>query len=245
MDRITIGITDCGRYSNYANWIKTVQGVDVVKLSYHENNSSVIDQCNGIVLTGGQDVHPRYYNKMEYMDFYKGTIPDIDEKRDAFEFSVLEYTQKNKLPVLGICRGLQLANVFFGGTLLLDIPAMVKRNHSKIREGEDRYHTIAVTPGSALFKIAGTDTGVVNSAHHQSALMVAEDLTVTAVSEDGIIEALERQDFYTHSYLMLVQWHPERMNDLQSEFSLSIKNSFLEAGKRPAIQNKIKNTFKP
>ncbi len=169
---------------------------------------------------------------MEYMDFYKGTIPDIDEKRDAFEFSVLEYTQENKLPVLGICRGLQLANVFFGGTLLLDIPAMGKRNHSKIREGEDRYHTIAVTPGSALFKVAGTDTGIVNSAHHQSALMVAKNLTVTAVSGDGIIEALESKDFYNHSYLMLVQWHPERMNDLQSEYSLSIKNSFLEAGKK-------------
>ncbi len=232
MNHITIGITDCGRYDNYANWIKNTPGIDVVKLTYNDDNYlPALDQCDGILLSGGQDVHPRYYNKVEYMDFYKGTIPDIDERRDAFEWRVLEYSQENKLPVLGICRGLQLANVFFGGTLLLDIPATGKRNHSKIREGEDRYHTITVTPGSALEKIAQTNTGIVNSAHHQSALKVAENLFVTAVSEDGVVEGLERKSFYDLPYLMLVQWHPERMTDQQSVFSFNIKNSFLDAVK--------------
>ncbi len=110
-----IGITDCGRFENYANWIKNIQGPDVIKLSYDDNSFSDIHLSEGIVLTGGQDVHPRFYNKMEYMDYYKGTIPDIDEKRDEFELKVLQYSQQQNLPVLGICRGLQVANVFKRG----------------------------------------------------------------------------------------------------------------------------------
>jgi putative glutamine amidotransferase len=229
MNRITIGITNCGRYDNYANWIKDTETVHLIRLTYGDDSFSMIDQCDGIVLTGGQDVHPRFFNKLEYMDFYKDSTPDIDEKRDVMELQVLKYSQANNLPLLGICRGLQITNVFFGGTLVMDIPVMGKRNHSKIREGEDRYHSISVTAGSALEKITGKSTGIVNSAHHQSALTIAPNLVVNALSEDGVVEGLERKDFYGNPYLMLVQWHPERMNDQQSVFSLNIRNSFLDA----------------
>ncbi len=229
MSDVMIGITDCAKYENYANWIKELPGVEVIKLSYDDPDFSAIDDCDGILLSGGQDVHPQFYDKLEYMDFYKGTVPDIDEQRDVFEWKVLAYSQENKLPVLGICRGLQLANAFFGGTLLLDIPSAGKNNHSKFREGEDRIHLIEISAGSTLEKIAGINTGIVNSAHHQSAAEVAENLTINAVSEDGVIEALERKDFEAHPYLLLVQWHPERMTDQQSPLSANIRRSFIEA----------------
>lgn len=229
MSQVRIGITDCGRYENYANWIKELPGVEVIKLTYNDPDFSAITDCDGILLSGGQDVHPRFYDKLEFMHFYKGTEPDIDEQRDAFEWKVLAYSQEKKLPVLGICRGLQLANAFFGGTLLLDIPCSGKNNHSKFREGEDRYHPIQVSAGSILQKISGKSTGIVNSAHHQSANEVAESLIVNAVSDDGVIEGLERKNFNDHPYLLLVQWHPERMTDRQSPFSAKIRNSFIEA----------------
>lgn len=229
MKPITIGITDCGRYENYEKWIKDVPGIETIKLTYNDRDFSSIDQCEGIVLSGGQDMHPRFYNKREYLESYKDTLTDIDEMRDAFEWKVMEYAQEKKLPVLGICRGLQLANVFFGGTLIPDIPSTGKPDHSKIAEGDDRYHPISVTANCMLQKIAGTDTGVVNSAHHQSVDKVANKLIVNAVSEDGIIEGLERQEFYDFPYLMLVQWHPERMINQQSAFARKVRESFLDA----------------
>jgi putative glutamine amidotransferase len=139
-----------------------------------------------------------------------------------------------------------LANVFFGGTLVLDIPSLDKQDHAKIREGMDRYHEVEITRGSGLESITGTTTGFVNSAHHQSALVVADNLVINAMSEDGVIEGLERNDFYHHPYLMLVQWHPERMTDQGNVLSFNVKKSFLDAVDKTMHAEKAKqhNTCK-
>jgi putative glutamine amidotransferase len=225
--QIVIGITDCGSYHNYENWILKEPGIRTLRLSYKDNNLRDLVLCDGVILSGGEDVHPRLYHKPEYLKY----CDEIIEARDAFELSVLEHTEKNHVPLLGICRGLQVANVFFGGSLIPDIPSFGKFNHSKFPK-EDRYHDVRIDPNSHLFNIAGSASGSVNSAHHQSADLIGKGLVVNSFSPEGIVEGIERRKLDGKAYLMLVQWHPERMNDQENVLTKNIKSSFLtEAGK--------------
>lgn len=226
--KLIIGVTDCSKYVNYANWVGAHgANVEVVQLSYRANNFNDIKQCDGVVLTGGEDVHPRFYNKPEWFEYcYED---DISEARDEFEWKVLEYTEANAVPVLGICRGLQIANVFFGGTLIPDIPHWGKFNHSKLPDDTDRYHAIQVDPDSWLCQLIGSKQGEINSNHHQSAGIIGRELIVSALSPDGIVEALERKAPGKSSFLCLVQWHPERMNDQDSKFVKNIRQAFITA----------------
>ncbi len=225
MKNMIIGISDCGKFFNYENWMKE-PGIEIIKLSYRQNNFNDIEKCDGIVLTGGEDVNPRLYNQPEFLRYCNPK--EIDEKRDEFEWKILQHTEEKQKPLLGICRGLQIANVFYGGTLVPDIPAFGKYNHSKFENKTDRKHWIDVDTNSFLYQIVSEQKGEVNSAHHQSADMPGYGLVANSMSPDGIIEGMERR-LETQSFLLLVQWHPERMENLQSNFSKNIKQSFLDA----------------
>src|SRR4051812_38376650 len=122
MKQITIGITDCSKYENYARWFEALPHVKVVKLGWKEKNYKDLDLCDGLVLSGGEDVHPRFYGKPEYLKLLNPK--DIIEARDEFELKIIDEAIKNKIPVLGICRGLQIANVYLKGTLIPDIPSI-------------------------------------------------------------------------------------------------------------------------
>lgn len=230
-DAITIGITDCSNYENYRKWLAEEPAVHVVKLSHRTNNFDDIRKCDGVVLSGGEDVHPRFYNKPEYTE----RCHEIDEARDEFEWRVLSYTEKHQLPLLGICRGLQVANVFFGGTLLPHIPDYGKFDHAKTGSS-DRYHTVNVDPNSHLKDIVEVSAGEINSAHHQGTDLVGKGLVANALSPDGVVEGLERADKKGRPFLMLVQWHPERMSDQESAFSKKIKHGFLDAVREHAVR---------
>ena|ERR1700730_9271744 len=225
MNKIIVGITDCGKFGNYEKWISSEPGVSVIRLGYKHDNFFEIKTCHGILLTGGQDVHPRFYNKTEYLKYCR----DPDERRDEFELSVLEFAQQHQLPVLGICRGLQIANVFSGGTLVPDIVSSGNADHTKYDESNDRYHKIQVKENSFLEKIVSRKNGEINSAHHQSADKIGQGLIGNAISEDGIVEGLERLEPEGKPFLLLTQWHPERMKEQDSEFAKNIRQSFLEA----------------
>lgn len=220
---ITIGVTDCDKFDNYKNWLEAEPGVKVIRLSAVENNIDDIGHCDGIVLSGGEDVHPKYYSKLEYLQDCH-----VNDARDAFEWKVLEHIKQDQLPLLGICRGLQITNVFFGGTLIPDIPKAGKPDHSKFPE-RDRYHSVLVKDGSLLSKVTASAQGEINSSHHQSADVIGHGLIANSFSEDGIVEGIERKNPVGLPYLMLVQWHPERMTNLESAFSKNIKLNFLDA----------------
>lgn len=235
--KIVIGVTDCSKFLKYSNWVAGYSDhVEVIQLSHWANNFEEIKKCQGIVLTGGEDVHPRFYNKPEFYKYCYET--DVSEARDEFELKVLNYTEENKIPVLGVCRGLQIANVFFGGTLIPDIPKWGKYNHSKLIDDSDRYHHINVDPSSWLYQLIHMKEGIVNSNHHQSADIIGGGLIVSALSPDGVVEALERTDTINKSFLCLVQWHPERMNDPESNFVKNIRSAFMEACSSIVVSSK-------
>lgn len=200
--------------------------IDVIKVPSYSFDEATVRECDGILLTGGEDVHPRFFDRP---DLYKYCYADdVNETRDEVELKILEYTEANNIPVLGICRGLQIANVFFGGTLIADIPTWGKYNHSKLPDDSDRHHEIQVDPASWLFGLVEETSGTVNSNHHQSADLIGKGLVVSALSPDGVIEAIERKNPAAGPFLCLVQWHPERMNDQNSNFVKNIQKAFVE-----------------
>lgn len=136
---LTIGITDCKEWANYERWIKSAgPDIGVVLLKAGEGEASFVSHCDGIILSGGEDVQPSLYGKPQYVEKYN--LSDFNPERDAFELGVLKEAIDCKIPVLGICRGLQLCNVYYKGTLIADLPKPGKshsfrrikfRNHAR------------------------------------------------------------------------------------------------------------------
>jgi putative glutamine amidotransferase len=224
MKKITIGITSCSKYENYEKWFSQDPSIEVIMLSWKNKNFEDLKKCDGIVLSGGEDVHPKFYNKPEYISMLDPK--DVIEARDEFELKVIDEAMKMEVPVLGICRGLQIANVYFKGTLIPDLPTVGKDKHAK-EEGYDPRHGLTVEAGTILSKIVRADHGEVNSAHHQAAGKIGEGLKVNSISSNGVIEGLERKDPRDKPFLLLVQWHPERMKDADSAFSKNIREAFI------------------
>jgi putative glutamine amidotransferase len=177
-------------------------------------------------MTGGEDVHPEFYGKKEYKKEFK--LTDIDVRRDEFELRLLEHWKKINIPLLGVCRGQQLVNVFLGGTLIPDLPSFGKFNHAK-KLDEPRYHSISVDPNSQLYEWVNANTGDITSVHHQSVDRVAPELMANAISPDGVVEGLEWLSPWGKVSMMLVQWHPEMMKNDSSPFSKDIREKFLKS----------------
>lgn len=226
--QITIGITDTeARYANYPLWVKGEDdAIEIIKLT--PENAGELAGCDGIVLTGGVDTHPSFYGnpRIDYP-----LAPDsFNIKRDSFELSVFKYAIEQKLPLLAICRGMQLVNIALGGDMIQDIEESGKKDHR--RHGNvDGKHEIEVTKESLLYTITGCEEGVINSAHHQALGKIANDLKVSGFSPDGIAESAEWKDDSGKAFLLCVQWHPERLAQEQpgNEFTKAIREQFLKA----------------
>ncbi len=221
-----IGLTDSGskRHINYVNWLKAVDGVEIVELSANKNNAQDLETCTGLVLTGGIDVHPGVY-KSSCLSY--PNVEGFDEPRDQFEILVFNKAQEKGLPVLGICRGLQLINCIFGGTLIQDLGELNKIHQG----GPDKIHNVKVEQITLLHAISSISSGNVNSSHHQAIDRVGTGLKVNCLADDGTIEGIERSET-GHPFLLAVQWHPERMPDLTSPFSKNVRDSFLSSAQK-------------
>ena len=219
-------------YRYYVEWFTKSDlstDIEIVELSFEKNNLHDIHQCDGFVLTGGVDIHPLFYNgELRYQN-----MPDaFQQNRDLFEAAIFSYAQFMKLPVLGICRGLQLVNVLMGGKLNQDLGSVGNNIHKK--QGElDKTHGVQIQENSLLHQITNASSGKINSAHHQSISIdhLGENLMVNAMDEEGkTIEGIEFKDKTNKGFLLCVQWHPERMeNKEQSVLSKNIKENFLTA----------------
>ena len=209
-----IGLTFTeARYENYPEWIKgNDDSIEIVELHWDKHNLSevwdLVENCDGIVLTGGIDVHPKFYDN-ERLQFPNGD-GTFNEVRDEFEMHVFETALNLNIPVLGICRGLQLINVALGGDLIQDLEEAGKKNHRRMNEVDDE-HTVSVSANTLLYQIVGTNSGEVNGAHHQAIGRLSDELISTAVSPDGVIEAVEWKQKEGETWMLAVQWHHERM----------------------------------
>ena len=226
MEKKIIGICEGSKYSNYENWLKDPQ-VEIIRLGYKYYNLGEVEKCDGILLTGGDDVSPELY--LQHQTFHAENLEKSDSQRDEFERKIMEHVEEKQKPLLAICRGLQFVNVFYGGTLLPDLPESRKKIHSKLKSGNDRMHAITLDKHSMVFDIVGEEKGMVSSGHHQCVSDIAPTLKVTAMAPDGVVEALEKKDVNAHPFFLLIQWHPERTMDKMTPFSKNIREAFLKA----------------
>ena len=160
--------------------------------------------CDGLLLPGGADIEPSLYGKEREEKCGKPNVV-----RDKNEFEIFRAYVKTEKPIFCICRGFQLLNVACGGTLYQDIGGIIKCNHSDFLKRAKAIHGISVSADTKLFGIFGKNDVGVNSLHHQAVENVGENLIVSAVSEDGFVEALELKG---HPFCIGVQWHPEHMS---------------------------------
>jgi putative glutamine amidotransferase len=225
------------KYNRYREALRTAasalgEEIETIDLSAHHG---ALSQCDGIVFTGGSDIQPGRYGKQAE----ENLCADIDDVRDQHEFDLAAKVEDQGIPILGICRGLQLLNVHNGGTLVTDIEHFGGQSHRKL-DGYDRRHSVHIEPGSYLSRMLKSRDGEINSAHHQAAERPGDGLQVAArAPEDGTIEALEWKDPTGKPFFLAVQWHPERM-DFSEPFAGRIFEAFLwEVAMHKTLRNRL------
>jgi putative glutamine amidotransferase len=196
-------------FTDYPSSIAAAGGLPI-ELTRDADPEGVVERLDGLVLSGGADVDPARY----------GAEPDpnlgpLEPDRDVWEFALLDAARARDLPILAICRGAQLVNVAFGGTL---------RQHVEMDEGSGHpawdsdargaVHDIAVQPGTVLATLYPERRGV-NSLHHQTIDRLGEKLAAVASADDGVVEAFE----VPGEDILAVQWHPELMGGPDPTFS--------------------------
>ena len=195
-DLYTLGV-------EYAEAVQAAGGLALI-LPHGDDPDATLATLDGLLLSGGGDVDPDLYGgRTEHPQLY-----GVHKERDATELELARAALEAKLPTLGICRGCQVINVAFGGSLIEHLPDEVGDGlaHRGVGPGTSSLHPVELTPGSRVAAIVGELRPRTASSHHQALRRVAQGLEVVAWAADGTIEAVERAD---HPFYLAVQWHPE------------------------------------
>ncbi len=177
-------------------------GATPVQLPMSADPVSVVERLDGLVLSGGTDVQPQRYGATPGPELWL-----LEPDRDEFELALIAAAVERELPILGICRGIQILNVFFGGTIIAHLKPDEGEGHSSMSFPRHLgRHALQFEPGSQLADMYGA-SALTNSFHHQGIDRLADGLSATARSSDGVIEGAE------HNSLPIIgiQWHPEMM----------------------------------
>ena len=193
--RVALTFRNESKLGPYEQALREV-GIEPVRIS--PDNPRSLDSLDGLVLTGGTDINPARYGQRPAPE-----TDQPDDPRDELETRLLQDALSQGIPVLAICRGMQLFNVIHGGTLIQHLPT---GGPHQVKQKDAVAHTVRVAPGTRLAAIIGEGEHAVNSRHHQAADRPGDGLIVTAISPDGVIEALEKPG---DSFAIAVQWHPE------------------------------------
>ena len=214
----------------YVNWLRGIDDIEVMTLEPGTHDPAEIEGYDALVLSGGLDIHPQYYKGRN--DYPDQPSQGWDEQRDAFEFGLFSKALDHSIPILGICRGLQLINVALKGNLVQALVGDFKNSHVG---NPDKLHKIDIIPNTTLHRFTGVPGSEVNSAHHQVVDRLGEGLRVSAKSADGLVEAIEWDNPANKPLLLAVQWHPERMFKFGLEHtpaSETLRAQFIEEIKR-------------
>lgn len=230
----TFGQNEYGNYCSHHAYVEAVRfagGLPVLLPPGEPDPAAILNVVDGLIFTGGGDIDPATYNG----DLHP-TIARVDPQRDAFELTLARLVLNTDIPVLGICRGLEVLVVTSGGTLVSHIPdeygEVVEHTKDRIHTSE---HRVQIMPESRLATMIGTTEATIVSWHHQAASTVPPGWRVTAYAADGLIEALEHEH---HPWAIAVQWHPElSLNDplQQRLFQALVKAAW--SGKLATKQN--------
>jgi putative glutamine amidotransferase len=166
-----------------------------------------LDGVDGLLLTGGEDIEPSWYGAQP-----SPLLSPPSRERDLFELALFAVARQRELPILGICRGIQLINVALGGTLFQDLPSERPGavNHRPDEARNVRTHRVRLQRGSRTADALGGNSVVVNSSHHQAIKDLAPNLVATGWTDDNLVEAAESP--VGAPWLLAVQWHPEEMH---------------------------------
>lgn len=236
MKKMKIAVTHCGnerKQSIYLDWLTSVEPAAEYTTISSASLLPAADDFDGIVFTGGEDVAAGFSKAVP-----ENLVQKPDGQRDRFEFQLIDKALAQKIPLFGICRGMQVINVRLGGTLIADLQHDGFRKHETKSGEEEVRHTIRVETGTLLEKIAEQSDGEVNSYHHQAVKNLADGLTVSSYSEDGVIESVEWKEPAGRPFLLAVQWHPERMAGLRNPFAGKIAAAFFDAVKEFSFSTK-------
>lgn len=203
----------------YTRSLEKAGGVPVILPFTEElgNLAAMTAPVQGFLFPGGGDINPAFYHEPA-----DAALDAVSEALDCFQMAVFHLACAAGKAVLGICRGIQLANVALGGTLFQDIPSQFGARALEHSGAADAAHPVAIEPGSRLYSLFGPRM-IVNSRHHQSIKDPGKDLVVTARAPDGVIEAAQHR----HLPIDLVQWHPERMMQ-QDDAMLPLFRAFVD-----------------